>query len=378
MPHKRRLHWSRLPLIHRSGRLLLHGVERHPRVGNCGGHGFVRRELIDHYVAASETCSVFWTNDSDGFPMLQKPAPVYVCDLGALFSTAVPVTFRGPLGLSVGLPSRTPEYTDDAERLYAWAAAVHELTHYVCLESLGYLDVPRRWEWWSEAVAVWAESELIREPAEHLRFALAWTDQPHIPLTAQRNWYASYPLVRYLAARFGGKKFIADVWKRAGGPPSTRPSAWEAINISVPEAERGTWFSDYCVDAYFCGSQRSKIHSPLVYKHFGARRLEHTYTVSLGAREPILASINPLSCRYFRILADSPVSTIAFSAPFNGLSLDVAASDSDLGYSQRWRLPPVADSIPVRMSEAPARELILVASNNTNEEIDLHVEVRGG
>jgi hypothetical protein len=244
----------------------------------------------------------------------------------------------------LALPSRYSEPMAEAEEERAQASAVHELSHafnskylsYRRLGPNGLESVPglytwaRSWLWLDEGMAVAAESEVLPEISDWLRFTLEWVDRPERSLDDSQAAYQSVMFVRYLTRIMASRRdfgFLTRVWPKSASVWDPVPSeagprrfaAVTALDEAIRELAKPLVFCDhqvpdvfasgFCFDSYFLHESGTFGHEPQVFNRFGRRAVTRTWPMrrgtlaAQGAEESY--ELPGLACRYFRFLPPS-------------------------------------------------------------------------
>ena len=186
---------------------------------------------------------------------------VLVFDLASFVRHDGPFTGVDLNGLPyIVLPSRNGEPTVAGEHARARAEAAHEAMHVFNYRERPFEDFAE-WEWFDDALAVYAEMLLLPDNRDHFRYIGDWLDCPEIPLDAWPARYQAALFLRYLDRRCDAP-FANRVWLTAAKTDLPVDALAKLMPpglkfLSADPADLDLFASGYCLDSYFLRDPQS-------------------------------------------------------------------------------------------------------------------------
>jgi hypothetical protein len=305
----------------------IHYADRQPLAG-CGSiHGIRTVEFLDICKKALEWAVQRLTAPPISLPPPPVPVNVYCSEIAEWRGESNPVTFDersgGVLYPALALPSRTSSTSPDQERQFLISAAVHELTHALCVlaqKTSVHKVAAGAWCWLAEATSVWVETLLAskKESAaagcgntlDWLFNTLDWCDYPEAPIDADVTVYQSAQFLRYLVALFG-ESLVGDLWKTG----NSAKDPWPVIE-RVTGRTADDLFAEYAGQSYVLNDRRSKCYFPEIFRRFGGRLVTESWLLGPGDVAVAEEHVWPLGCRYYRV---NPAGAQNFEIEWNGM-----------------------------------------------------------
>ncbi len=276
---------------------------------NCPGRGTGKRgvrgqALLTSYIDGLERVyealagPVFKRNEPKPDSSERTNVLVFYLPDYLMTGAGCPATVPGRGGVATILLScRAYEPVMQTALHVATSQAVHEGTHLFNFAARSPGD--GRWSWFNEATAVFMEGYLLPGNLESIYHYLDWCDEPEAPLDANRG-YQGGMFIHYLMRKFG-PDLITRLWEQSR-LEETPIQALERLTGSGQDGSTCcSHFADYSLHANFLYDQGSFCFAPDVYHRFGWRMVEEAVRMSGNGKHRVVASVDHLACRYFRV-----------------------------------------------------------------------------
>jgi hypothetical protein len=319
----------------------IHYADRQRLAGVGSIHGIRTAEFLDIYRKALEWALKRLTAPPISLPPPLFPVNVYCSEIADWRGESNPVTFdersRDVLYPAIALPSRTSSISPDQERQFLISAAVHELTHVLCVlaqKTSVHKVAAGAWCWLAEATSVWVETLLaskkeaasagVGHTLDWLFNTLDWCDYPEAPIDADATVYQSAQFMRYLVALYG-ERLVGDMWKTRGA----HSDPWPVIK-TLTGRTADDLFGEYAGQSYVLNDRRSKCYFPEIFRRFGGRLVTENWLLRPGDVAVAEGNVWQLGCCYYRM---NPADAQSFEIEWNGVgaaSLVVGAATNEL------------------------------------------------
>lgn len=295
---------------------------RNPRSGDGLGPGGVGSiQLIEDYRQGLEAIYYVMTSQPWSRPELNCITEVYIQDV--FHGLSSPFATEDDKGIPyIVLPCRTSEPTNEAERQWALATAIHEATHVFnyCKRPLSS-PYSEKWAWFDEGLAIFMETKMIADYRDHFRFMGDWIERPELSLDDSiTNYQQAGQFVAYLVKRFE-IDFVNRVWTESMEGETPLEAVARLLPkgqklISADPDERDLFASGYCLDSWFLNDPASLAYNPDLYARYGERSITESFV--LRPDDQIMTSnkmgeqseVSHLACRCYRFYIEGKVTQL--------------------------------------------------------------------